>query len=153
MKENKMFTCSQKCYTLLPTKIIFYDWSLCDVSTALNGALKQEVERLKVATGEISVPSGSYRAGLQHMPYNSPFFSLSQDQGFQMQMGQSLSQAHANLSNQPILNHSRDSHSVSDTTHHDPLGRSLQGLDIRKGSLAVKSENSSISASESSSTM
>ncbi|PIA32464.1 hypothetical protein AQUCO_04500222v1 [Aquilegia coerulea] len=81
---------------------------------ALNETLKQEVERLKVATGEMMSPGESFNLGLHNMPYGpASFFPQQQDQ----------------------------------------LGR-LQGLDISssRGSHLVKTEGSSISASESNTT-
>ncbi|XP_020271543.1 transcription factor RF2b-like [Asparagus officinalis] len=123
---------------------------------ALNEALKQEVERLKIATGEIVNPVESYRSGLQQMSFTPAFFSLPQQQKSGHHQGlapmqQTFNhQSHASLSDHQMLNHR---HVLCDIMQQDPLGRSLQGLDISKGSIAVKSENSSISASESSSTM
>ena len=126
-----------------------------NISAALNEALKHEVERLKIATGEIVNSNESYNAGLQQMPYNPSFFSLAQQQqpGHHQgiaQMQHNFNQSHANLSNQQMLNHT---HAFSDMMQQDPLGRSLQGLDISKGSLTMKPENTSVSVSESSSTM
>jgi hypothetical protein len=45
---------------------------------ALNDALKQELERLKHATGEMTNSSETYNMRFQHVPYNSSFFPLSQ---------------------------------------------------------------------------
>ncbi|XP_049354723.1 bZIP transcription factor 18-like [Solanum verrucosum] len=41
---------------------------------ALNEALKQEVERLKIATGQISASSDAYNSGMQQIQYNRPAF-------------------------------------------------------------------------------
>ncbi|XP_072976964.1 transcription factor RF2b-like [Typha angustifolia] len=120
---------------------------LCD---ALNEALKQEVERLKIATGEITNPGETCDAELQNMPYNPSFFMLAQQQpvqhqGFQMQPQFNQSQ--------PNVPNNQFPHSITipdAAAHHDQIGR-LQALDISKGSFAVKSESPSISATESSS--
>ncbi|PIN01322.1 hypothetical protein CDL12_26168 [Handroanthus impetiginosus] len=100
---------------------------------ALNEALKQEVERLRIATGEISTKVDTFNLTMQHVPYNqSTFFPQNDSQNVQMQPF-----------GYPML---------SDSLHHDPL-RNFQGLDIRSRSPhLVKSEAPSISATESSST-
>ncbi|ONK67944.1 uncharacterized protein A4U43_C05F5480 [Asparagus officinalis] len=117
---------------------------------ALNEALKQEVDRLKVATGEAVNHSENYNTGLHQMPYNPSFFSLThQQQPYRHQEFIQMQQSF-NLSNSQMLNHSR---AFSELMQQDPLRRSLQGLDISKVSPAVKSETPSISASESSSNM
>ncbi|XP_008782655.2 transcription factor RF2b-like isoform X1 [Phoenix dactylifera] len=117
---------------------------------ALNEALRQEVERLRIATGEISNPCETYNMGLQHVPYNPSFYTLPQQQpvhhqGIQLQP--QFHQSQPNVSNHQFAHPS----ALQDMMQQDPLGR-LQGLDISKGSLIVKTESSSISASESSST-
>lgn len=44
-------------------------------TTALNEALKKEVERLKTAIGEITTPTDTFNLGLHHISYaQSPFF-------------------------------------------------------------------------------
>lgn len=116
---------------------------------ALNEALKQEVERLRIATGEIASCSDGYNLGMHHVPYNQPNFFTNQHQPEPQKYHQS------NMSNHhhhPLLA-ATQSHVLSDTFQQDPLGR-FQGLDIsnRGGSHLVKSEVPSISASESSST-
>ncbi|MCL7048562.1 hypothetical protein MKW94_021741 [Papaver nudicaule] len=58
---------------------------------ALNEALKQELERLKVATGEAVNNNETFNLGMHYMPYNSSsssFFSLSQQQHQQQQQQQ-----------------------------------------------------------------
>ncbi|KAG6607373.1 Transcription factor RF2b, partial [Cucurbita argyrosperma subsp. argyrosperma] len=124
---------------------------------ALNEALKNEVERLKVATGETSGASDSFNlGGMPHMPYlASSFFPLHQQPGsagthnmLQMPL---YGHSSSNMSIHP-LHHQLNSHQFSDTMQSDPLGR-LQGLDISSnGSPLVKSEVPSLSASESSAT-
>ncbi|KAG1338959.1 Transcription factor RF2b [Cocos nucifera] len=117
---------------------------------ALNEALRQEVERLRIATGEISNPSESYNMGLQHVPYNPSFYALPQQQPVHHQGIQLQPQFHQSQPN--VSNHQfAHSNALPDMMQQDPLGR-LQVLDISKGSLIVKTESSSISASESSST-
>ncbi|KAG1371483.1 transcription factor RF2b [Cocos nucifera] len=117
---------------------------------ALNEALKQEVERLKMATGEISNPGETYNTGLQHVRYSAPFYALPQQQQVHHQGIQLQPQFHQS---QPSVSNHQSAHTTAppDRMQQDPLGR-LQGLDISKGSLIVKSESSSISATESSST-
>ncbi|XP_008808308.3 transcription factor RF2b-like [Phoenix dactylifera] len=117
---------------------------------ALNEALKQEVERLKIATGEISNLGETYKMGPQHVSYSTPFYMLPQQQevhhdGIQFQP--QFQQSQPNVSNHQFAHPA----ALPDMMQQDPLGR-LQGLDISKGSLIVKSESFSISASESSST-
>ncbi|KAF5795064.1 putative transcription factor bZIP family [Helianthus annuus] len=103
------------------------------LSDALNEALKQEVERLRIATGE---SSDGYSLGIhRNVQYNQPNFFRSQKQT-------ELPQYHnAAQSNHHLL------------AQQDPLGH-FQGLDInnRGGSHPIKSEGVSISASESSGT-
>jgi len=119
---------------------------------ALNDALKQELERLKLATGEMTNSSETYNMRFQHVPYNSSFFPLSQQNTAphpgSAQLAPSFNPPHPNVPNHQMLSHP---HTLPDIMQQDSLGR-LQGLDIGKGPLVVKSESSSISASESSST-
>ncbi|XP_059627894.1 transcription factor RF2b [Cornus florida] len=124
---------------------------------ALNEALKHEVERLKIATGEMTTASDAYNLGMHHFPYNqSSFFSQqpqlrpSDPQKIQTPQFHPL---HSNISThqrpQFAATHSQG---FSEMLQQDPLGQ-LQGLDINgRGSHFVKSEGPSISASESSST-
>jgi hypothetical protein len=126
--------------------------------TALNEALKQEVERLKMATGELSNPSETFNFGMQHIhSFNHPssLFVLSQGQVQQQQPHQSQQQHYHNTQSFPRFHHQSPFHnpnSLPDMMHQESIGR-LQGLDISKGpAVVVKSESSSISASESSST-
>ncbi|KAM7491842.1 hypothetical protein LguiA_034763 [Lonicera macranthoides] len=115
---------------------------------ALNEALKQEVERLRIATGEMSNQSDAYDLGMHHFPYNqSAFFSHQPQPGPadpSMQRFHPLQSTHQH----PMLVLNEPG------SHQDPLGR-FQGLDIsnRGGPNLVKSEGPSISASESSSTL
>ncbi|KAL6902038.1 hypothetical protein ACP4OV_004914 [Aristida adscensionis] len=119
---------------------------------ALNDALKHELERLKLATGEMSNSSETYNMRLQQFPYNSPFFQLSQQNTAQhqgtVQLPPTFQPPHPNVPNHQMLSHPN---TLPDIMQQDSLGR-LQGLDIGKGPLVVKSESSSISASESNST-
>ncbi|XP_052181850.1 transcription factor RF2b-like [Diospyros lotus] len=124
---------------------------------ALNEALKQEVERLKVATGEITSPSDTYSFGMQHLPYIQPssYAEQLQEHGEVQQI--QMPQFHLlHQSNSPNLHQSllaaSQSLSFSELLQQDSLGR-LQSLDINaRSSHLVKSEGPSISASESSST-
>ncbi|XP_010931507.1 transcription factor RF2b [Elaeis guineensis] len=116
----------------------------------LNQTLKQEVGRLKIATGETSSPSGTYSMGLLNVSYPS-FFIPSQQQRANHQAIQSRPQfqrSQPNISSHQFLTHN---HALSDVMQQEPHGK-LQGLDIRKGSHMAKSESSSISEGESSST-
>uniref|UniRef100_A0A2N9G0A1 BZIP domain-containing protein n=1 Tax=Fagus sylvatica TaxID=28930 RepID=A0A2N9G0A1_FAGSY len=120
---------------------------------ALNEALKKEVERLKVATGEIMSHSDSFNLGMHQMPYTqSTFFSLPQQPGPAGHQNMQLPFSHSQSSMSNHQLHQSNSQFFSEMMQNDPLGR-LQGLDISsKGSPLVKSEGSSLSASESSST-
>ncbi|XP_074301757.1 transcription factor RF2b-like [Silene latifolia] len=113
---------------------------------ALNGALKQEVERLRIAIGEVMNPTESFNMG---MSYNSAAIYTLPHQHQQHQQSMQLPP--------PFQQHSH-SHSLSPNNPHnssefhsnDPLGR-LQGLDIGVRT-TVKSEGTCLSATESSST-
>ncbi|XP_042470979.1 transcription factor RF2b-like [Zingiber officinale] len=118
---------------------------------ALNEALKQEVERLKVATSEISKPEQPYM-GLHNAPYNPSIIMLPQQQQFHHQALQLqhplYDQPLPGVANQQMLRHLK---SHPDELQQEPLGR-FQGLDINQGSQLTKSESSTVSVSESSST-
>ncbi|XP_076897957.1 transcription factor RF2b-like [Bidens hawaiensis] len=103
------------------------------LSDALNEALKQEVERLRIATGE---SSDGCNLGIQ---YNQPNFFGNQKQTEAPQYH------HPSQSNHRLL--------AATAAQGDPLGH-FQGLDInnRGGSRPIKSEGVSVSASESSGT-
>ncbi|CAI9091868.1 OLC1v1026970C1 [Oldenlandia corymbosa var. corymbosa] len=127
---------------------------------ALNEALKQEVERLRIATGEIAGPSDSYNLGMQHVPYNqSAFFAHQQQPGPNESQNAQMAQFNALQAKMSNQHHSliaaaqAQVQPYSDTLQQqDPLGR-FQGLDIgSRTAHAVKSEGPSVSASESSST-
>lgn len=121
---------------------------------ALNEALKKEVERLKVATGEMMSPSESFNLGMHQMPYTSSnFFPLPQQPGPASHPNMQLPPfAHSQPSISAHHLHQTNSYAFSEMMQNDPLGR-LQGLDISsKGPNIVKSEGPSLSASESSST-
>ncbi|XP_059626377.1 transcription factor RF2b-like [Cornus florida] len=121
---------------------------------ALNEALKQEVERLKIATGELVAPSESLNLGM-HMQYSpsaspSTLFSLPQ------QPAPVLSQLlpfHSDQQHVVLPHHLHPEHSQTlEILQNDPLS-CLQGLDIsNRGSQVAETEGSSLSASESSST-
>ncbi|KAJ1292432.1 hypothetical protein BS78_02G391000 [Paspalum vaginatum] len=127
---------------------------------ALNDALKQEVERLKIATGEMSKSNEPFNMGMQHVMYSPSFFQLSEQHAVQqhgnMQLPPHFQQPPPNVPSHQMLSHPN---SLSDMMQQNSLGR-LQGLDIGKGSVVVKSEaevvvkseGSSISAGESNST-
>ncbi|KAK9727335.1 hypothetical protein RND81_05G274300 [Saponaria officinalis] len=111
---------------------------------ALNEALKQEVERLRIATGELMGPSESF-----NLAYNSSAF-------YSMTTHQNHAPSAQHIMQSPKYNHSEANmqypQSSSEFLSNDPLGR-LQGLDIgSRGSPLVKCEATSMSAGESSST-
>ncbi|KAK4489329.1 hypothetical protein RD792_005133 [Penstemon davidsonii] len=110
---------------------------------ALNEALKQEVERLKLATGELSAATDTFSLSMQHhVPYNqSAFFSHHSQQNDTQSL--QMPQFH------PLSTGMPSQHPIQ---HQDPLFR-FQGLDIsNRSSHLVKSEGPSNSASESSTT-
>ncbi|XP_058183854.1 transcription factor RF2b-like [Rhododendron vialii] len=112
---------------------------------ALNEALKQEVERLKIATGESTSASDSYNFGMQHHPFAQSSFYQPQ-QGPNNPRHMQMLQFHPNQSN--MLNHR---HSLLMASQSQVLSE-MQGLDINaRGSHLVKSEAPSISPSESTS--
>ncbi|KAE8724298.1 Transcription factor RF2b [Hibiscus syriacus] len=121
---------------------------------AFSGQLKKEVETLKLATRE-ATPTG---LGMHNIPYTQSSFFLPQPRHIQVDT-QNIQmppfhpfQSNTFTTNQPAVGASY-SHSFSDMMQQDPLGQ-LQGLDISsRGSHSVKSDGSSISASESSGTL
>ncbi|XP_050368335.1 transcription factor RF2b-like [Argentina anserina] len=122
---------------------------------ALNEALKKEVERLKVATGEMMSHSESFNLGMQQMPYNnkpSAYFPITQQQpGPAGNQNMQLPSFNHSQSSMPS-NHLHQPNSLSDIMQNGPVGQ-LQGLDIgNKMPHLVKSEGPSLSASESSTT-
>ncbi|KAL8129052.1 hypothetical protein V2J09_018207 [Rumex salicifolius] len=118
---------------------------------ALNEALKHEVERLRVATGETMSPSESFNFGMQNMPYNaSGYYSVPQQQTISAQ--QNIQQPPYHHQSQAGTRHlcPTNSQQTPDYLQNDPLG-SLQGLDISRGSpiSIIKSEDPSISENSS----
>lgn len=120
---------------------------------ALNETLKKEVERLKVATGEMMSPVESFNLGMHQMPYNqSGYFPLPQQGPISHHNMQLPPFNHSQASVSAHHLHQSNPHHHSDILQNDPVGR-LQGLDISsKGPPIVKSEGPSLSASESSTT-
>ncbi|TYJ36299.1 hypothetical protein E1A91_A05G298200v1 [Gossypium mustelinum] len=125
---------------------------------ALNEALKKEVERLKIATGEITTPTDTFNLGMHHMPYNQSSFFPPQPEHMQVDTQNiqmpSFHPLRSNMltPNQSVVT-SSNSQAFADIMRQDPLGR-LQGLDISsRSSHLVKSESPSISAGESSGTL
>lgn len=109
---------------------------------ALNEALRKEVERMKMETGEMSGHSDSFEMGMQQIQYSpSTFMAIPPYHG--SINGQEMQQMH---SFNPM--EMSNSQSVSEFLQN---GR-LQGLEISSNSSSlVKSEGPSVSASESSS--
>lgn len=122
------------------------------IGDALNGALKHEVARLKIVTGEVSRSSEANNVERHPISFNPSFFSIPQQQPSlpyqNIQLQPTFHQPKPPSTNHHLLSQPRHLH--SDMMQQDPLRR-LEGLDISKASLTVKSE-SSISASESSTT-
>ncbi|KAL6203561.1 hypothetical protein ACLB2K_027261 [Fragaria x ananassa] len=121
---------------------------------ALNEALKKEVERLKVVTGEMMNHSESFNLGMQQMPYNnnpSAYFPITQQQpGPAGHQNMQMPPFNHSQSSMPSNLHHPNSHTLSDIMQNGPVGQ-LQGLDIsNKMPHLVKSEGPSLSASESS---
>ncbi|XP_058007914.1 transcription factor RF2b [Hevea brasiliensis] len=118
---------------------------------ALNEALKKEVERLKIATGEMMTPADAYNFGMHHVPCTqSSYFQIQSQPRPVNTQNMQMPQLHPFQFNMPIAAASH-SHALLEILPQDPLGL-LQGLDIgSKSTLLVKSEGPSLSASESSS--
>ncbi|CAN0903639.1 Transcription factor RF2b [Linum grandiflorum] len=94
---------------------------------ALNEALKKEVERLRVATGEPISPSESFNFGMHQMPFTSSnFFPLPQ---------QPEPTGHPNMFSHPQAAmpsqnlHQTNNQHISDAMQNESLAR-FQGLDI-----------------------
>ncbi|XP_051121416.1 transcription factor RF2b-like [Andrographis paniculata] len=121
---------------------------------ALNEALKQEVERLRLATGEMSTNSDTFNLAMQHIPYSqsAAFFAPpqpTQNDNMQMPQFHPIS-SHQMLSPAAAAGSGGGGHV---RVPSDQLQHGFQGLDIgSRNSHPVKSEGPSISASESSST-
>lgn len=121
------------------------------IGDAMNGALKQEVARLKIVTGEASSSSEANNVEQLHTSFNPSFFAIPQQRP-SLPYQSIHFQPKPPAANHHILSH--PTHFQSDLLQKDPLRR-LQGLDISQGSLtvkSVKSESSTISAAESSAT-
>lgn len=116
---------------------------LWNAKSALNEALRKEVERMKMETGEISGHSDSFEMGMQQIQYSpSTFMAIPPYHG--SINGQDMQQMHNSFNPMEMSN----SQSVSEFLQN---GR-LQGLEISSNSSSlVKSEGPSLSASESSS--
>ncbi|XP_007011315.2 PREDICTED: transcription factor RF2b isoform X1 [Theobroma cacao] len=129
------------------------DGMFCPNQLALNEALKKEVERLKIATGEMTTPTDTFNLGMHHIPYTQSSYFPPQPQHVQVDTQNiQMPQFHPFQSNMLTPNQSvvaaSNSHAYADMMQQDPLGR-LQGLDISsRGSRLVKSEGPSISAGE-----
>ncbi|KAF8009891.1 hypothetical protein BT93_J0770 [Corymbia citriodora subsp. variegata] len=124
---------------------------------ALNEALKKEIERLKIATGEMMTPTDTYNLEMHQYPYSQPSFFPPQQQprsvdfrNMQMPQFNTFNMNVAASGQSPTV--PTHSHGFSELLQQDSLGQ-LEGLEISyRGSHLVKSEGSTISASESSST-
>ncbi|KAE8682261.1 Transcription factor RF2b [Hibiscus syriacus] len=122
---------------------------------ALNEALKKEVERLKIATGEITTYTETFNLEIHHVAYNqAPFFPSQPEQIRVDTQNIQMPPFHPLRSNMLTPNQSMvaasNSHTFANMMQQDPLGR-LQGFDINSSSShLVKSEGPSVSAGESS---
>lgn len=130
---------------------------LSNLYVALNDALKKEVERLRIATGEMMSPFESFNLGMHQMPYNqpTPYFPLQQQSGPAGQKVQLplFSYSTDNMSTNHL--HQSNSHPFSEMLQNGPVGQ-FQGLDISNEAPSVpvvKSEGPSLSANESSTTI
>ncbi|XP_027339114.1 bZIP transcription factor 18 [Abrus precatorius] len=104
---------------------------LCDV---LNEALKKEVERLRIATGEIVIHADMYGSGMHQHPYSqASFFShhsqhgLSEHQTIQMPQLHSFS-SNVSTSHGPLFDLATP-YDLSEMLSSDSIGQ-FQGLDI-----------------------
>lgn len=120
---------------------------------ALNDALKKEVERLKVATGDIMSHTESFNLGMHQMQFTESDYAPIPPQGPSGHRNIRLPLFGHSPSSMPSHQlHQTNSHSYSELLQNDQIGR-FQGLDISsKGTAVVKSEDPSLSASESSTT-
>ena len=100
-----------------------------------NDALKKEVERLKIATGEPTKSDEAYNTGMHHVPYNPSFFQLSEQHAAQQhanvhQLPPQFQLPHPNVPSHQMLSHPN---TFLDMMQQDSLVR-FKGLDIGKGS-------------------
>ncbi|KAL0697388.1 hypothetical protein Bca4012_053510 [Brassica carinata] len=117
---------------------------------ALNEALRKEVERMKMETGEISGNSDSYDMGMQQVQYStSTFMAVPPYHHGSINNGQDVQQMRGLFNQSRPMMEMSNSQSVSEFLQN---GR-LQRLEIssNNSSSLVKSEGPSLSASESSS--
>ncbi|KAJ0985423.1 hypothetical protein J5N97_003779 [Dioscorea zingiberensis] len=118
---------------------------LCD---AINEALKQEVERLRIATGEMSNHNHgeTYNTKeLQSTLYNEPFSTLAQQQAGL------LHNLHLQSNIADDYQLPTASHDLLDIMQDDHFEILIGSEELSKAPIFVKSENSSLSASESNS--
>lgn len=107
---------------------------LCD---ALNEALKKEVDRLRVATGEMVVHADAFGLGMNQLTYSqAPFFShpsqhgRSELQSIQMPLSHPLS-SNVSTSQEPLFDLDIP-YDLSDMLSSESIGQ-FQGLDIGHG--------------------
>lgn len=117
--------------TLLSQKIIKY--------TALNEALKNEVDRLKIATGEIVMHTDAYGLGLHPLTYSqAPFFSHQSQHGQSELQAMQMPQLHSLSSNVPTSHEPLFDldipYDLSEMLSSESIGQ-FQGLDIGDGVL------------------
>ncbi|XP_047156087.1 bZIP transcription factor 18-like [Vigna umbellata] len=107
---------------------------LCD---ALNEALKKEVNRLRIATGEIAMPADNYGLGMHQLTYSQgPFFSHHSQQGQTAFQATQMPQMHSLSSNVATYNEPLFDldipYDMSEMLSNESIGQ-FQGLDIGNG--------------------
>lgn len=111
---------------------------------ALNEALRDKVQRLKIATGQIApnnTNAFNMSAPAQQLPLNRSFFPPTQHSHRLNQQFQSFQHSTSALNNQPLMGQSQVHQNFP---HYGPAGQ-LQGLVGSQGGSAVESEVSSSS--------
>ncbi|ESW09626.1 hypothetical protein PHAVU_009G142900 [Phaseolus vulgaris] len=107
---------------------------LCD---ALNEALKKEVDRLRVATGDMAMPADNYGLGMHQLTYSQgPFFSHQSQHGQSAVQAMQMPQMHSLSSNvstshEPLFDLDIP-YDMSEMLSNESIGQ-FQGLDIGNG--------------------
>lgn len=109
---------------------------------ALNEALRDKVQRLKIATGQIApnnTNAFNMSATAQQLPVNRSYFPPTQHSHRLNQQFQSFQHSSSAMNNQPLMGQSQGHQNFP---HYGPAGQ-LQGLVGGQGGSAVESEVSS----------
>ncbi|CAJ1974552.1 unnamed protein product [Sphenostylis stenocarpa] len=107
---------------------------LCD---ALNEALKKEVDRLRIATGEMAMPADNYGLGVHQLTYSQePFFSHQSQHGQSEVQAMQMPQMHSLQSNvvtthEPLFDLDIP-YDMSEMLSNESIGQ-FQGLDLGHG--------------------